>query len=109
MAAPQSFPASDRWALAPVHPGAILRDSVLPALGRSPDAVAALLGVEAASFADVLEGAPVTADMAVRLGKLCGNGPDLWLGLQSAYDLANAREAIGADLDAIPTLQDAAA
>lgn len=104
-----SFPASDRWALAPVHPGVILRESVLPAIGKSAGEAADLMGVGRAELADVLAGARVSADLALRLGKLCGNGPDLWLNLQSAYDLQQARGVIGPELDAIPTLKQAAA
>jgi plasmid maintenance system antidote protein VapI len=43
--------------------------------------------------------------MALRLGKLCGNGPDLWLNLQKRYDLQRAQEQIGEKIKAIPTLQ----
>lgn len=106
MTAQASYPASDRWALAPVHPGEVLRNTVLPAIAKTPWEVADLLGVPSAEFSAVLDGGRVTADMALRLGKLCGNGPDLWLNMQSAYDLKAARGAIGPALDAIPTLHD---
>jgi plasmid maintenance system antidote protein VapI len=43
--------------------------------------------------------------MALRLGKLCGNGPDLWLNLQKRYDLQRAERELGAKLKAIPTLK----
>lgn len=104
-----SLPASDRWALAPVHPGVILRESVLPAIGKTVDEAADLMGVAPAELADVLTGGRVSADLALRLGKLCGNGPDLWLNLQSAYELQQARGVIGPDLEAIPTLKQEAA
>jgi len=45
----------------------------------------------------------VTAEMAARLGKYCGNGPELWLNMQSAYDLWHARQALADSLDEIPT------
>jgi addiction module HigA family antidote len=41
------------------------------------------------------ETAPVTPEMALRLGKFCGNGPDLWLRMQASYDLWNARRRPG--------------
>ena len=42
--------------------------------------------------------------MALRLGKLCGNGPELWLALQARYDLEQLSRAKRAEIDAIPTL-----
>lgn len=46
--------------------------------------------------------APVTAEMALRLGRFCGNGPDLWLRMQQAHDLWQAREQIRVELEKIP-------
>jgi len=43
--------------------------------------------------------------MALRLGKLCGNGPDLWLNLQKRYDLQRAAQELGEKIKAIPTLE----
>jgi plasmid maintenance system antidote protein VapI len=43
--------------------------------------------------------------MAVRLGKLCGNGPELWLSMQAHYDAWEARRRLGKKLDKIPTLR----
>jgi plasmid maintenance system antidote protein VapI len=42
--------------------------------------------------------------MALRIGKLCGNGPDLWLNLQRKYDLWRAEKDMAKDLAKIPTL-----
>ena len=41
-------------------------------------------------------------EMALRLGKFCGNGPDLWLNMQHKVDLWNAKQKIGKDLEKIP-------
>ena len=55
---------------------------------------------------DILEEKqPVTPVMALRLGKLCGNGPDLWLNLQKRYDLQRAAQELGNKLKTIPTLE----
>ena len=55
---------------------------------------------------DILEEKqPVTPGMALRLGKLCGNGPDLWLNLQKRHDLQRARQELGEKIKAIPTLE----
>jgi plasmid maintenance system antidote protein VapI len=47
--------------------------------------------------------------MAVRLGKFCGNGPELWLRMQQAYDLWHARRALKAEIARIPTAKAKAA
>ena len=66
-----------------MHPGELLREEILPALDRSKTEIAKLLGVSRQTLYDVLaEKQPVTPGMALRLGKLCGNGPDLRLNLQ---------------------------
>jgi addiction module HigA family antidote len=88
-----------------MRPGEVLREDVMPALGRTRAEIARLLGVSRQTLHAILtERAPVTPEMALRLGKLCGNGPDLWLALQSRYDLERLREAKRSEIDAIPTL-----
>lgn len=88
-----------------MHPGELLREDIVPALGRSKAEIARLLGVSRQTFHDILrEKKPITVDMALRLGKLCGNGPELWLNLQRDYDLENAVPRMASELDAIPTL-----
>ena len=74
--------------LPPMHPGELLREEILPALDRPKTEIAKLLGVARQTLYDILEEKqPVTPVMALRLGKLCGNGPDLWLNLQKRDDL----------------------
>ncbi len=91
--------------LKPMHPGEMLREDVLPALGKSKTEIARLLGVSRQTLYDILhEKQPVTPGMALRLGKLLGNGPDLWINLQRAYDLVVAERNLGAKLKKIPTL-----
>ena len=88
----------------PTHPGAFLREDVLPAIGEPVMTVARNLGVTRQHLHRLLaEKAPVTPEMAVRLGKFCGNGPDLWLRLQQAYDLWHAERALKAEVARIPT------
>ena len=93
-------------ALPPTHPGEILREDVLPALNLSVVQAAASLGITRQTLHRIIarrNPRPVTPEMAVRLGKLCGNGPRLWLNLQTAYDLWHAERRV--DTRAIPTLQ----
>lgn len=82
-------------AFQPMHPGELLREIVMPALedaGETEATVAAKLSVTAAGLREVLnEAAPITPELANRLGRVCGNGPDLWLALQAAWDLEQPR------------------
>ena len=92
--------------LPPMHPGELLREEILPALDRPKTEIAKLLGVSRQTLYDILEEKqPVTPMMALRLGKLCGNGPDLWLNLQKRYDLQRAEQKLGEKINAIPTLE----
>jgi addiction module HigA family antidote len=86
-----------------MHPGELLREDIVPALGRSKTEIARLLGISRQTLHDILmEKQPVTVVMAVRLGKLVGNGPVFWLNLQRAYDLERAEREV--DVSRIPTL-----
>ena len=89
-----------------MHPGELLRDEILPALDRPKIEIARLLGVSRQTLYEVLkEKQPVTPGMALRLGKRCGNGPDLWLNLQQRYDLHQAQRELGTRINSIPTLE----
>ena len=72
----------------PTHPGALLREVVLPELAITQGEFAYRLGVSRRTVSEILhERRPVTPDMAIRLGKLLGNGAGLWLRMQQAVDL----------------------
>lgn len=72
----------------PTHPGEVLREDVLPALGMTQLELANRLGVSRRTVSELLhERRPVTPDMAIRLGKLLGNGPEIWLRMQQTLDL----------------------
>ena len=89
--------------IAPVHPGESRREDVLPALAMSKTAVARALRVSRQTLYGILnERQPVTAGMAVRFGRLFGNGAGFWLNLQRRYDLAVAERTV--DVSGIPTL-----
>ena len=88
--------------LRPVHPGTILRRDVLPALGVSTVAVAKALGISRQHLYDIMGAKkPVTAATVLRLGRYLGNGPDLWLNLQTRYDLKMAESELADDLKTI--------
>ncbi len=72
----------------PTHPGAILREDVLPELKITQQELADRLGVSRRTVSEVLhERRPLTPDMAIRLGKFLGNGPGVWLRMQQTLDL----------------------
>ena len=94
--------------LVPSHPGAILREDVIPALGKPKTEIAELLGVSRQTLYDILsETKPVTPAMALRLGKLVGNGPDLWINLQRRHDLHALSIELASEIERIPTLSEA--
>src|SRR5271157_1740349 len=86
----------------PSHPGLLFAD-LLPELdgGRRTIAeIASMLGVTRQTLHRVMAGqTAVTPDMAVRLGKLCGNGPGLWLRMQAAYDAREATMRLAKELE----------
>lgn len=87
----------------PIHPGELLREEVLPALGLSVSEAARQLRVTRQTLHRILsERSGISAEMAVRLGRFCGNGPNLWLRMQQAHDLWNAEERLRDELEQIP-------
>ncbi len=92
----------------PIHPGEILREDVLPALGLSVSEAARRLGISRQQLHRVLACThPVTTEMALRIGKFAGNGPGLWLRMQQAYDLWNAEQSMKDELSKIETVASA--
>ncbi len=79
----------------PTHPGALLREIVLPALPIGKAGFARALGVSRQCLYDLLnEKQPVTPAMAVRLGLVFEDSPASWLNMQSAYDLWQAERTV---------------
>jgi addiction module HigA family antidote len=77
----------------PPHPGRIVRDECLEALGLTVTEAAKGLGVTRQALSDVVnEKAAISVDMAMRLSKAFGSNPETWLGMQMAYDLWQARK-----------------
>ena len=92
--------------LRPTHPGEVLREDVLPALGRTKVEIAKLLGVSRRALYNILdERTPITPQMALRIGKLTGTTPESWLRLQQTFDLRVAEKTIGKRVAKIPTLK----
>ena len=87
----------------PAHPGAILREDVLPALSLTVAEAARQLGVSRQMLHSILaERSAVSPEMAVRLGKFCGNGASFWLRMQVSYDLWHAERKLRDEVSKIP-------
>ena len=72
----------------PAHPGRIIRFD-MEALGLSVEETALKLNVTPSELDEVINGESGVSDaLAVGLGELFGNGPDMWRRLQAAYDAA---------------------
>ena len=93
----------------PIHPGEVLREEFMLPLGLSSNALARALGVTAARINEIVrEERGITADTALRLARYFGTSEDLWLNLQRRYDVERARNALGASLEAIVPMREAA-
>ena len=83
----------------PTHPGELLREDVIPATGKTRSEIAALLGISRQHLYDILnERKPVSPTVAVRLGKLFGDGAGVWARMQSAYDTWNAERELSDEI-----------
>lgn len=90
----------------PIHPGEMLREDVLPAVGRPKTEIARLLGISRQTLYDILnEKQPVTPGTALRLAKMFGGTAESWVNMQRNYDLKIAERELGAALDVIPFLE----
>jgi antitoxin HigA-1 len=106
---PREYLIHSRPGRKPTHPGELLREDMLPALRISISEAARRMRISRQFLHRILAGdAGVTPDMAVRLGKFCGNGPGLWLRMQQAYDLWHAEHRLANEVAKIPTAPAAA-
>jgi antitoxin HigA-1 len=100
----EQYPVTQRPERCPTHPGELLREVIADGLRLSVAQAARQLGVSRMTLHRVLRGEQaVTPEMALRLGKLCGNGPELWLRMQMARDLWRLERSMRAELARIPT------
>jgi addiction module HigA family antidote len=91
--------------LEPAHPGELLAEIVIPATGKPKAEIARLLGISRQMLYDIIGGKQgVTPSVAVRLGKLFGNGAGVWLRMQQANDLWHAERRLADEIKDMPTL-----
>jgi addiction module HigA family antidote len=88
----------------PSHPGALLREDVIPATGRTKTEIADMLGVSRQHLHDVVaERKPLSPDIAVRVAALFGGSAGVWTRMQAAYDTWHAERSV--DVSDIKPLQ----
>jgi antitoxin HigA-1 len=86
--------------LDPIHPGEILEEEFMRPLGLSANALARRIDVPVTRVSEIVRGKRgITADTALRLARLFGTSSELWLGLQSEYDLRVARQESGSSIE----------
>jgi addiction module HigA family antidote len=85
--------------LEPVHPGDILREDFMKPMELSAYAVAKAIGSTPIAISEIIRRKrSVSAEMALKLGRLFNVSPELWMGIQSDYDLEIARERSETDI-----------
>ena len=89
----------------PTHPGAILREDVLPALEMTQTELARRLAVSRLTVSELLhEKRGLSADLAIRLSKLTGTTPESWLRMQESLDLWELNRAKASEYEQIERL-----
>lgn len=92
--------------LPPIHPGVFLKEE-LEARGMLANHLAHAIAVPANRISQIIAGRRnITGDTALRLGHYFGTGAQVWMNLQSLYELALARREAGADIATLPTLRE---
>jgi addiction module HigA family antidote len=79
--------------LPPIHPGEILKEDVLPSVGLSVTAAAKALGVSRQMLHAILaRRKPLSAIMCLKVARLFGGSPEVWIRLQATYDLKKSAQ-----------------
>jgi addiction module HigA family antidote len=82
-----------RNGLPPIHPGEIIKEDILPSVGPSVTAAAKALGVSRQMLHGILAGRkPLSAVMCLRVARLFGGSPEVWMGLQATFDLKKSKQ-----------------
>jgi addiction module HigA family antidote len=101
-----SIPNTRKRKIRPTHPGEMLREDFLPEYGLTVAGLATALETSRQTVNELLrERRAVSPEMALRLARLFGNSPELWLNAQRAVDLWDAEQAIGAKVERIKPMK----
>ena len=95
--------------LPPLHPGEVLREDFMAPLGLSAGKIAKACGVPRTRIERIAtERLGITGDTAVRLGRVLGTGPELWMNLQARFETESAKAALGETVAELKQLNTAA-
>ncbi|QGU06897.1 putative HTH-type transcriptional regulator YbaQ [Corynebacterium occultum] len=90
----------------PVHPGEILMEDFIEGFGITQNKLAVSIGVPPRRINEIVHGKRgITADTAIRLARYFGTSEELWMNLQSNYELRLERRALGDKVAAITPLK----
>jgi addiction module HigA family antidote len=79
-----------------IHPGEILAEDFMAPRGLTANKLALELHIPANRLTEIIRGRrAITADTALRLGQYFRTSPEMWLGLQSDYELRKAKAELG--------------
>ena len=85
--------------LPPIHPGEALADALLEA-GVSASSAAIAMGLPPSTVTRIIKGQRnITAPIALRIARYFGTSPDIWIGIQTDYDLEVAKDREGARIE----------
>lgn len=86
----------------PTHPGEVLREDVLPAMGETVTGFAQRTGMSRQTVHAILAcKRSITPEAALRIGKVVGNGARIWLAMQMEYDLWQSEQTLHDELQAL--------
>lgn len=93
----------------PIHPGEVIMEDFIEEFGITQNKLATAIGVPPRRIDEIVHGKRgITADTAVRLARYFGTSAELWMNLQSHYELRLERRALREQLDSIVPLQSGA-
>ena len=97
-----SSTATDTDQIDPVHPGEVIMEDFIEGVGLTQNKLATAIGVPPRRINEIVQGKRgITADTAVRLAKYFGTSAELWMNLQSHYELRLEHRALREQLDSI--------
>ncbi|UTT41417.1 HigA family addiction module antitoxin [Glutamicibacter mishrai] len=90
----------------PIHPGEILMVDFIEGFGITQNKLAVSIGVPPRRINEIVHGKRgITADTAIRLARYAGTSEELWMNLQSNYELRLERRALRDQVAAITPLE----